>query len=141
VEIGKPVVLKEEVVVEDFPHQAVIIADGGPVRRLHRVQEGADDSRGEVGLHIGVSLACSINRVRAASRVGQEPPLVLLVPRLLGGAWSGAECVLVDLRVQIWVVQLAQERRHVGKVGKLVSVPGLWLQSKLNEDIPVVDVA
>jgi hypothetical protein len=31
VEKGKPVVLKEEVVVEEFPHQAVIIADGGPV--------------------------------------------------------------------------------------------------------------
>jgi hypothetical protein len=60
---------------------------------------------------------------------------------MLGGVWSAAERVLVDLRVQIWVVQLAQERRHIGKVGKLVSVPGLWLQSKLDEDISVVDVA
>jgi hypothetical protein len=35
VEKGKPVVLKEEIVVEKFPHQAVIISDGGPARRLH----------------------------------------------------------------------------------------------------------
>jgi hypothetical protein len=30
VEEGEPVVLEQKIVVEEFPHQAVIAADGGP---------------------------------------------------------------------------------------------------------------
>lgn len=147
-EKGKPVVLEEKVVVDDFPHQAIITAHSRPFRRLHRVEPRVGNGGGQIWLEVWISLpgpVHGVDAVYAVPRGGwQEPlqrvlgPLLALLVRRVGRA---AEGVLVDLGIQVRIALLAQEGRHVGKVGKLVTISGLGNQSKLDEHIAMLDMA
>lgn len=132
VEKRKPVILEKKIVVEDFPHQGVIGANRGPLRRLHRIQPGVQDSGREVGLRVGVPLSGPVDRTSAVPRIGKKP---LLMGRV------SAEGAVIDLRVQVGIVCTVKIGGHIREIGELKAEPGLGDQGKLDEDIAIVDMA